>query len=142
MTLLHGLLTVQEVARQFEFNPLQQGVLDIRDSPGTCAKPAHLAGIFASRSPERCSPQGSDRIFADSSLLAEPTVDVDAFNEYGSEALIIGESGWAVEYAMQDEKETRTSAANLGLPSDVLRASERLLLRCPRERESDAAGQQ
>src|SRR5216684_1645803 len=78
---------------------IQQGVLDIRDSPGTCAKPAHLAGIFASRSPERCSPQGSDRIFADSSLLAEPTVDVDAFNEYGSEALIIGlrESGRAAD---------------------------------------------
>jgi len=30
---------------------------------------------------------------------------------------------------MQDEKETRTSAANLGISSDALRASERLFLR-------------
>jgi hypothetical protein len=37
LTLLHGLLTVQEVARQFEFNSLQQGVLDdVRDSPANC----------------------------------------------------------------------------------------------------------
>ena len=41
--------------------------------------------------------QGSNRIFADSSLLAEPTVDVDAFNEYASETLTVGlgESGRA-----------------------------------------------
>jgi len=34
LTLLHGLLTVQEVARQFEFNSLQQAVSDVRDSLG------------------------------------------------------------------------------------------------------------
>jgi len=35
---LHGLLTVQEVARQFEFNSLRQPVLDIRDSLRECSK--------------------------------------------------------------------------------------------------------
>ena len=39
LTLLHGLLTVPEVARQFEFNSLQQGVLDVRDSPASRVKP-------------------------------------------------------------------------------------------------------
>jgi hypothetical protein len=46
-------------------------------------------------------PQDSNRIFADSSLLAEPTVDVDAFDEYVSETLTIGlwQSGRAARNA-------------------------------------------
>ena len=42
-----GLLTVQEVARQFESNSLQQAVHDVRDSLREWAKSRHLAEIFA-----------------------------------------------------------------------------------------------
>jgi len=47
LTLLHGLLTVQEVAQEFESSSLQQAVDDVRDSLGESAKSPYLAEIFA-----------------------------------------------------------------------------------------------
>src|SRR5712692_7258792 len=42
LTFLDGLLTVYEVAREFEFNSLQQAVHDVRDSPAKSAKSPHF----------------------------------------------------------------------------------------------------
>jgi hypothetical protein len=42
LTLLHGLLTVQEVARQFEFNSLRQAVWPAGDYPDRFAESARV----------------------------------------------------------------------------------------------------
>ena len=60
-----------KVAREFESSSLLQGVLDIRDSPANCETCA-FGGIFASSSPERCSPQGSARLGVQEVLNAIP----------------------------------------------------------------------
>src|SRR5216683_2964847 len=81
LTLLHGLLTVQEVARQFEFNSLQQAVDDVRDSLGESAKSLHLAEIFAFGSTGEVLSAALQWIFPDSSPGASPAVDLAAFDQ-------------------------------------------------------------
>ena len=80
LTFSDGLLTVDEVARQFEFNSLQRAVSDVRDSlegkiPRIWPKSSHLGP------PEKYSQQRYEWIFPDSSPGASPAVDLAAFDQ-------------------------------------------------------------
>ena len=71
MTLLHGLLTVQEVARQFESISLQRPVIDVRYSRAKYAKQARLAGNIPIEVYRRDAPQRPKPYFR--GFLSDPT---------------------------------------------------------------------
>ena len=65
LTFQSGLLTVYEVAREFEFVSLRQRVMSYRGPLLLCVKKAHLAGIRHPRSTGEPVSWGSNASFED-----------------------------------------------------------------------------
>src|SRR5216683_1770217 len=149
LTFSDGLLTVYEVAREFEFNFLQQAVSDVCDSLRNCAKSPHLAEIFAStvheRDPLRSAP-GHSRGFLSGRQSG------GGLSGFRPRCVRAGhDEFWGCGDFNRDGCRSwwRASSSQSGNPefgrrlssSDAWGEAERLLLRRPSKPE-DAAGQQ